>query len=120
MNDVELWRFFPRGYALTVAIELPVLMLGLASRHSWRQRLAAAFWLTACTYPIVVLVLPSIVLPIAPRGVYLLIAETFAPCAECALFRVAFGAQRRDYGAILAANLLSFVVGEWLHALRAP
>ena len=43
-------------------------------------------WLTACTCPVVVLVLP--VLPEgATRAAYLLAAELFAPAAECLLFR---------------------------------
>ena len=55
-------------------------------------------------------------------------AETFAPLAECVLFRLAFGGRAisdadarpnvawRDYAAIVAANLASFGIGEWLFA----
>jgi hypothetical protein len=118
MSEVELWRFLPLGYALTVLIEAPILFFGLSPRHDRRERLIAGFWLTACTYPIVVLVLP-----IAMRGaahwIYLLVAETFAPAAECGLFYFAYGRGRarsvlaRDFTAIVFANLLSFWLG-WL------
>jgi hypothetical protein len=105
------------GYVLTVAVETPVLLAGLSPRHPIRHRLFAGFWLTACTYPIVWLVLP----PLLPdRGVYLAVAETFAPVAECVLFWLAFGrteprttrATVRDLAAVALANLLSFGVGE--------
>ena len=53
---------------------------------------------------------------------YLVIAETFAPLAECILFRLAYGASEdrwqnyRDYAAIVVANLASFGAGELIHA----
>jgi hypothetical protein len=83
----------------------------------------AGVWLTACTYPIVVLVLP-LVFRSASRAVYLIIAETFAPVAECVLFWLAYGAAEqlgkasmwRDFGAIVLANLASFLGGEVLNA----
>jgi hypothetical protein len=48
------------------------------------------------------------------RAFYLLVAETFAPLAECLLFWLAFGkeARWRDFGVIVIANLASFVLGE--------
>jgi hypothetical protein len=58
MSPAELWRFLPLGYLFTILIETPVLLIGLSRRHSIRQRLFAGVWLTACTYPIVVLVMP--------------------------------------------------------------
>jgi hypothetical protein len=119
MMPADLWAFLPFGYALTVAIETPILVVGLARGHSFRDRLVAGFWLTACTYPIVVLVMPLAV-P-GSRFAYLAVAETFAPVAECALFWMAFGKREsmwRDFGAIVVANLASFGVGEviWLVA----
>lgn len=107
----ELWAFLPIGYVLTVAIETPVLVAGLSQRHPLRRKLLAGLWLTACTYPIVVLVLPLL---IEPRGAYLAVAETFAPAAECLLFWLAFGEREtvwRDCGAIVVANLASFLIG---------
>ena len=107
----ELWHFFPIGYLLTIAIETPVLFFGLSAHHSKFQRIAAGFWLTACTYPIVVLVLPLLINELL---LFLLVAETFAPLAECALFWLAFGKQTtwRDFLVIVIANLASFGAGE--------
>lgn len=59
------------------------------------------------------------------RGFYLLVAETFAPAAECAIFWYAFvrwlppdrRATLRDCAAVTLANLCSFGVGEVLIAL---
>jgi hypothetical protein len=109
----ELWHFLPIGYLLTIAIETPILFFGLSAHHSKLRRLGAGLWLTACTYPIVVLVLPLLMVG-QPRAAFLLVAETFAPLAECALFWIAFGKETtwRDFVAIVIANLTSFVVGE--------
>jgi hypothetical protein len=80
-------------------------------------------WLTACTYPIVVVVLPLVIDARAHHGAYLLVAETFAPVAECLLFWAAFGGQPstralwRDWGVIVAANVLSFLTGELIYWL---
>jgi ABC-type Co2+ transport system permease subunit len=110
------------GFGLTITVETAVLLLGLSRRHSRGVRLFAGVWLTACTYPIVWLVLPPL---FEHRGLYLLVAETFAPVAEGALFWWVFvkplppnrPATYRDLGAITAANLCSFGLGEVLHAL---
>jgi len=123
MTPSQLWLFLPLGYLVTVLIETPVLLVGLSSRHSIKRKLFAGMWLTACTYPIVALVLP-LVLAKASRITYLVVAETFAPVAECVLFWLAFGVEVelgrrsmwRDFSAILLANLSSFVVGETLSA----
>jgi len=120
----DLWWYLVCGYPLTVALELPVLLVGLSRPHPLSRRLLAGFWLTACTYPIVVLVLPILVWQPAGRTVYLIAAETFAPLAECGLFYAAFlrgaeftGRQRaRDMAAIVLANLASFGI---IEALRA-
>lgn len=108
------------GYALTVLVETAVLLVCLSRRHSVGVPLFAGVWLTACTYPVVWLVLPGV---FGERWLYLLVAETFAPVAECVIFWAAFvrgrepdrGATLRDLGAITLANLCSFGVGEWLH-----
>jgi hypothetical protein len=108
----ELWHFLPIGYLVTIAIETPILLLGLSRHHSIKRRLLSGIWLTACTYPIVVLVLP-LVLANQSRAVFLLVAETFAPVAECLLFRLAFGKESRwrDFVVIVVANLASFLLG---------
>ena len=117
MQPLELWRFLPIGYLLTIAIETPILFFGLSPRHSKRRRIAAGFWLTACTYPIVTLVLPLLLVNHS-RAFFLLIAEVFAPVAEGVLFWLAFGreANWRDFVVIVIANLASFGVGEFLNA----
>jgi hypothetical protein len=141
MNPSDLWTFLPLGYALTVLIETPVLLVGLSRRHSLGRRLFAGLWLTACTYPMVVLVLPLVIDARANHALYLLTAETFAPVAECALFWAAFGGKAseqatcgrlaprvasaraasgpywRDWAAIVAANLASFLAGELMYVL---
>lgn len=113
MSPWELWHFFPLGYLLTIAIETPILFFGLSAHHSKLRRIGAGVWLTACTYPIVVLVLPLLMFN-QSRGVFLIVAETFAPLAECVLFWLAFGKQAtwRDFAVIVIANLASFAVGE--------
>lgn len=120
----DLWWFLPVGYLLTVLVETPVLLVGLSPKlATLRQRLFAGLWLTACTYPVVVLVLP-IVFASSPRAVYLLVAETFAPVAECLLFWLALARRReadkgalvRSFAAIVVANLLSFAAGEVMGA----
>jgi hypothetical protein len=123
INSYELWRFFVPGYLLTILIETPILLIGLSPRHPIRRRVFAGVWLTACTYPVVVLVLP-VVFRSASRATYLIVAETFAPLAECALFWLAYGEREligkasmwRDFGAIVIANLASFIGGEILNA----
>lgn len=122
MPDLPFPLLMLAGYALTVAVETAVLLLGLSRRHPVRARLFAGAWLTACTYPVVWLVLPNL---FETRVAYLAAAETFAPAAECALFWVAFvqplpAARRatlRDMAAVTLANLASFGVGELIYRL---
>lgn len=123
MSPNELWRFLPLGYLLTILIETPILCVGLSERHPLSRKLLAGVWLTACTYPIVTLVLPLLFSP-ERRALYLVVAETFAPVAECVLFWLAFGktdevgklSMWRDFIAIIVANLASFGVGEVMNA----
>lgn len=119
----DLWRFLPLGYLFTIAIETPVLLFGLAPKVPVRRRLWFGVWLTACTYPIVVLVLPAIFSG-ASRAAYLFVAETFAPVAECALFWLSYRKADpltttewiRCLAAIVVANLASFGIGEVMNA----
>jgi hypothetical protein len=131
-DPLELWRFLPLGYLLTIAMETPILMVGLSARHPLSRRILAGVWLTACTYPIVVIVLPQLVWrPLGDEAgywPYVAVAEVFAPAAECLLFWLAFGGPGtsspnipvnwrehvRDFAAIIVANLFSFVAGWWL------
>lgn len=117
----DLWAFLPLGYLVTILIETPILFVGLSQKLTTRQKLACGVWLTACTYPIVVLVLPAIFFE-QSRALYLLVAEVFAPVGECILFWLAFrgrdilekGDWTRSFAAIVIANLASFGFGEVL------
>ena len=119
MSPSDLWRFLLIGYPFTILIETPILLICLSKRHSIKRRLFAGVWLTACTYPIVVLVMPLMLANVS-RAIYLAVAETFAPVAECILFWLAYGKAEelgkrsmwQDFAAIILANLASFVVGE--------
>lgn len=118
----ELWYFLPFGYLFTILIETPVLLFGLPKPITLKQRLWCGVWLTACTYPVVILVLPAVFYD-ESRAVYLLVAETFAPAAECLLFWIAFRGKRvlepnqwaQAFAAIIVANLASFGAGEILN-----
>ena len=122
-DAARLWSFLPWGYLVTVAVEVPVLLVGLSPHYSMRERILAGLALTAFTYPIVVCVLPPLVWEPWGRTWYLLVAETFAPVAEWLLFRIAYGpapsrwAGARDASAIVVANLLSFAAGELVNRL---
>lgn len=120
-----LWAFLPIGYLVTILIETPILLLGLSPKLTIRQKLLCGIWLTACTYPIVVLVLPTLMIEhfAMSRAAYLVVAETFAPAGECLFFWLAFrgrgllekGDWVRCFIAITIANLTSFLLGEALN-----
>ena len=115
----DLWVFLPVGYLFTILIETPLLVVGLSPKISLRQKLLCGAWLTACTYPVVILILPAIFFGEA-RWLYLMVAETFAPVAECLLFWAAFRGRgilsTADwvwcFVVIVVANLASFGIGE--------
>ena len=117
----DLWYFLPFGYLITIAIETPILVVGLPSPISLKQRLLCGAWLSACTYPIVILVLPALFFG-SSRAVYLSVAETFAPVGECLLFWLAFRNKGlldsrgwvQCFVTIVLANLASFGFGEIL------
>jgi hypothetical protein len=119
----RLWLFLPIGYLTTILIETPIVVFGLSPKLSLKQRILCGIWLTACTYPIVVLVLPTILGSIS-WTLYLIVAEIFAPLAECIIFWLAFRGRAdlnnrdwvRCFIAIVAANLASFGIGEFLNA----
>ena len=115
----RLWLFLPIGYLITILIETPVLLFGLSPKLSFKQKFLCGIWLTACTYPIVVLVLPAILQDYS-RTLYLITAEIFAPAGECFFFWLAFRGKNilnktdwiRCFIAIILANLASFGIGE--------
>ena len=108
-SELNIWQAALVGFLLTLALETPVLIVGLSPTHSLRRKLAVSLWINAFSYPVVSLVLPLCV----PQNAYIAVAEVFAPLSECLLFALAFGAQttRRDLLAIVVANLWSFLVG---------
>jgi hypothetical protein len=116
----RLWLFLPVGYLTTVLIETPVLLFGLSPRLSFKQKLLCGIWLTACTYPVVILVLPALFPDYSNNPYYLPVAETFAPAGECFFFWLAFRERGlletndwiRSLIAIIVANLASFGIGE--------
>lgn len=118
----NLWAFLPIGYILTVLLETPVLLVGLSRGHSLRQRLLAGCWLTACTYPVVILVMPPLLTERFGYYAYVGVAEVFAPLTECLLFWLAFdrdpkltrAAFAQDMLAVVVANLVSWLLGAWL------
>jgi hypothetical protein len=117
VDSVETWALFSLAYALTVLIETPLLFLGLSRHHPCAVRLFAGPWLTACTYPVVWFILPAFFDMSTERILFLAVAETFAPAAECLLFSLAVDWQRttwRDWAVIVLANLTSFGLGELL------
>ena len=122
MSVAPLWTFFLVGYLLTVLIETPILLLGLSGFYRFRDRIIAGFWLTAFSYPIVILVLFPLMNQGFHRWQYLAVAEVYAPVSECLLFWFAYEQPSqvdrksiiRDMGTIVLANLCSFVVGELL------
>jgi hypothetical protein len=118
----ELWAFLPQGYLETILWEAPILLLLLSRPHPWWRRLLCGLWLTAFSYPIVILVLPLL---IANHDTYLWVAETFAPASEIALFGLAFWTPKvtrwqrvQDAIAIIIANLASFLIGLYWTQIR--
>lgn len=122
---IDLWMFLPIGYLVTILIETPILLAGLSRKLTFKQRFWCGVWLTACTYPIVVLVLPAIFFD-QSRTLYLAVAETFAPAGECLLFWVAFRGRdlltpsewARCFAVIILANLASFGFGEIMNSIN--
>jgi hypothetical protein len=119
----RLWLFLPVGYLTTILIETPIVVFGLSPKLSLKQRILCGIWLTACTYPVVVLVLPTLLGSIS-WTLYLIVAEIFAPLAECTIFWLAFRGlvdlEKKDwircFIAIVVANLTSFGIGEFMNA----
>jgi hypothetical protein len=107
-------------FVFTITVETLVLLAGLSKRHSISRRFAAGVWLSACTYPLLWMVLPVFLPPERNLALYLAVGESFVPVAECALFWQVFQRGRdfnhselwRDWTVIFIANLASFGLGE--------
>jgi len=117
VNTTAMLLFLASGYLATVAIEAPLLVAFLPSRYSLRTRIGCGFWLTACTYPVVVLVMPNIANGPFSWSVTLLVTEIWVALTEVALLRAVAGRRllasfRREDGVVIVANLASFLAGE--------
>lgn len=120
-----LWYFLPIGYLTTILIETPILIFGLSPKLSLKQRIWCGIWLTLCTYPIVVIVLPNLLGSIS-WTLYIVVAELFAHFGECLIFWLAYRGRvdfetkdwLRCFLAILLANFASFSIGEVLNQLN--
>ena len=117
MNTTATLLFLAFGYLATVAIEAPLLVAFLPSHYSLRTRIGCGFWLTACTYPVVVLVIPNIAYGPFTWPVALLVTEIWVALTEVALLRAVSGRRlfasfRREDWVVVLANLASFLAGE--------
>jgi hypothetical protein len=115
LEGLDLWLFLPIGYFFTVVIETPILCVGLSEEHPMWRRVLSGIWLTACTYPIVVLVVPQFIDVGEARIPYLVVAESIAHFGECLLFYLAFAPLKhfwRDMATVFGANLASFATAE--------
>lgn len=117
MSFDSIWVAFAGWYLFAVAVEAPILFVGLSRDIAPKTRVVMGFWLTGCTLPIVFLAMPALLIRDNPT-LYVVVAETFAPAAECALFRWRLGRLgARNAAAIVVANLASFGGGRlvrWL------
>jgi hypothetical protein len=66
-------RIYLLGLALTLAVEVPVVLL-LLRRRGWKRVLAAALVANLVSHPLLHFVLPRIVSPMA-RGQFILVGE---------------------------------------------
>ncbi len=124
-----LWLLLLFGYALSVLIEVPILLMGLTSSNRLSETIVNGLLLTALTYPVVIMVLPATFTAIGlnGRGLFLLVEGTFAPIAEMLFFRYLtskplLSRLDRDSFVIVFAKLASFLLGEaglshWLAAM---
>lgn len=119
MNITDLLLLLVVGYILTVLIEVPILCVGMSSKHRMKDKVISGLLLTAFTYPIVIMVIPAGLYSadITSRWACLGVSETFAPLAEILFFRYLvhqrfMSTLDRDAVAIVVANLASFVAGE--------
>ena len=109
-------------YLFTILIETPVLLVGVSRRHALAARLFAGVWLTACSYPVLWLVLPKLTrsTPIGTmQGLGSAVGKAGVAIMECGLFYLAFDSGTRsrsatlqDMIAVTAANLASWGLGE--------
>jgi len=124
---------FVVAMVLMTACMALIFALGLSRRHSVKSRIAAAAWLSSCTVPVVLLVIPHF-LPVIWHwlGAWSDIASLLVlDVAACLLFWLVFGnrsqlgkwSMYRDLISVGSALLLSVVAtrmfiedfGRWLY-----
>ncbi len=121
MNEAELLpellHQFPLGLALSILVETVVLITGLSLEHRMQHRLFAGVALTLCSYPVIALGLPMLMLLGQPRSTYLWVGETTAALIELLVFTLAFEVKSpqhrvRNLTVVFFANMASFAIGE--------
>jgi hypothetical protein len=134
-NTQIVWRVLLLGYCLFVAIELPIFLLALSARNDRRQRIFSALWLTACSFPLVILVMPAFIDMFVPKDwhgpVNTMQIALITPIVECLLFwmltrpldepnspQVSQAEWIHDLFVIVFANVLSFFA--WWYIVESP
>lgn len=101
---------FIAAYALTLAVEIPVLLVLLGKQHGWKLTARNGIVASSLTLPFVWFVFPSLGLGYWPA---LAVSEIFAFAAEAGIYFALFkkiGA-RRAIVASAACNSASFILG---------
>ncbi len=107
------------AFALTLAIELPVVLAGAwasgAPRAAWRWLPLVAVAASALTHPVLWLVDPWLA-PHVDRGLRWGVLETIIAVVEGLAYAYAAGlGLRRGLALGFLANAVSFGVGLWIH-----
>jgi hypothetical protein len=107
---VSLLHQWERAFALTVVVELAVVVPAFASFGSRGRRVAAGLLGQLATHPAVWFIFPALGLP---RVAYLVVAETWAVVIEALVYRFAFPELpwRRAFFVSLLANAASVAAG---------
>lgn len=124
LDPLTLTRITVTGYLLTISIETPVLLFGLANRYSIKEKLFAGALLTGFSYPFVAVFFSMIWNPYKDYATYVTVSEIFAPLSECLLFALLFQTRKKlsarertiDFAVVVLANLLSYLSGELMKA----
>ncbi len=108
MSYQALWfRYFLLAIACELAVALPLLRMADPSR---KRRFGAVVLANLASHPIVWFVLPPL---LAPRGIYVVVAESWAIASEVAVYALVFPALplARALAVSALANAASFGVG---------
>lgn len=122
MALLELIVQLSLGFVLFIGIESSILIACLRKQYAKTQLIFAGVWLTFCTYPVINLLLATL---LGHTPFYYAISALMAPLVEFILFWIAFESDRRFFDArllhalfaIATANIASFTCGLILHML---